>query len=579
MDRFAKILTFSLLALLFLLSSSQVGSAATLEQAVDQNGNCIIEDQEILRAVEYWVTGEPVPGTGGLTISDAKILQLMALWISGESICATPIEHRPQVVELDIDPDPALASDHAHGVYNYFDLLIQFHDPQRDIVQALIHVVWPGGDVDDYSEPFPAQGSTSGVFRSEGYWTDSPGAITFTVVLVDRAGNRSEPYTRSFSVISGSPTPTDHPPQILDLSIDPDPAIASDCDREIYNYFDVFVQFRDEERDVTQALIHTIWTNGESEDDTWAITAQDNASGTAKLWYDWWSCVTGTMTLTVVLVDRAGNHSQSFTKAFSVVTGGPIPTDHTPAITGISCPSEIPVGQTATCSIGFSDSRGDIIEARFVKVAGSPGSTSFDPRVYGQTSGSFSFSIECSGPTPQQTMEVTLADEAGNRSGPAYFSYTCVEAGPQDVATAFLAIINQYRSQSGQCFDLMADAWVSWPASASRNLALSSALNGASVYHSQFMADHDCFAHVCPGEADLQTRIESFGYTGWTSYGENIYKATQGLETPEAAFEAWRNSPGHNRNMLTCQFKEIGVGRVYDADSGYWYWTTDFGSR
>ncbi|MGQ9478020.1 MAG: CAP domain-containing protein [Candidatus Bipolaricaulia bacterium] len=461
MGRFAKALTFGLLALLFLSSLSQTGSATTIEQAVDRNGNCIIEDQEILRAVEYWVTGEPLPGTGGLTISDAKILQLMALWINGASVCATPTDHTPSVIGLSIDPNPALASDSDHGIMNYFDLLIQFTDPQRDIAQALIHVVWPDGDADDYTEAVPAQGSTSGVFRSEDYWTDTSGTISFTVVLVDRAGDRSSPYTRSFSVISG----------------------------------------------------------------------------------------------------------------------GPPPTDHTPVITGINCPSEIPVGRTATCSVGFSDSRGDITEARFVKVAGSPGSTSFDPQVYGQTSGSFSFNIECSSSTPQQTMEVTLADEAGNRSGPAYFSYTCVEAGPQDVAQAFLATINQYRSQSGQCWDLAAQAWTSWPASASRNLALSTPLNNAAIYHSQFMADHDCFAHVCPGEADLVTRIESFGYTGWTSYGENIYKAPQGLETPEAAFEAWRNSPGHNRNMLTCQFEEIGVGRVYDADSGYWYWTTDFGSR
>jgi uncharacterized protein YkwD len=175
--------------------------------------------------------------------------------------------------------------------------------------------------------------------------------------------------------------------------------------------------------------------------------------------------------------------------------------------------------------------------------------------------GSFTFNIECHSPTYQQTMEVTLRDGAGNQSSPARFSYTCVEAGPQDVAQSFLAIINQYRSQSGQCFDLAANAWTSWPAGAARNLVLSPELNAAAVYHSQFMADHDCFAHVCPGEADVRTRIEQFGYTGWTSYGENIYKATQGLETPEAAFEAWRNSPGHNKNMLTCQFEEIGVGR------------------
>jgi uncharacterized protein YkwD len=577
MSRFAQGLVVGFLAFLFLSISGLTGLAVTVEQAVDRNGNCIIEDQEILWAVEYWITSEPLPGTGGLTINDAKILELMAFWINGASVCGAPSGHAPEVTDLNIDPNPALGSDCEHGIKNYFDLIISFRDPERDVTQALIH--WADGEAADYTEPITAQDNAAGVYRSAGFWIcDYYSTMAFTVVLVDRAGNRSAPFTKRFSVVSPG-QPTDRTPRILDLSIDPDPAVVSDCDREIYNYFDVFVRFTDEQRDVAQALIHTVWTNGESEDDTWSITAQDNASGAAKLFHDWWSCGVGTISFTVVLIDSVGNRSQPFTRSFSVVAGGPGPTDHTPVITGINCQSEIPVGQTATCSLGFADAGGDIVEARFVKVAGSPGSTSFDPGVYGQTSGSFTFNIECHSPTSQQTMEVTLRDGAGNQSSPAHFSYTCVEAGPQDVAQSFLAIINQYRSQSGQCFDLAANAWTSWPAGAARNLVLSPELNAAAVYHSQFMADHDCFAHVCPGEADVRTRIEQFGYTGWTSYGENIYKATQGLETPEAAFEAWRNSPGHNKNMLTCQFEEIGVGRVYDASSGYWYWTTDFGSR
>ncbi|MCR4404181.1 MAG: CAP domain-containing protein [Candidatus Acetothermia bacterium] len=574
-----RLLQALLLCAMLLLGSvpSLPALAATVEQAVDRNGSCVIDDAEILWAVEYWVTGEPVPGTGGLTISDAKILELVGLWISGESVCSAPTGHVPEVANLSIEPDPAVGSDCAHGIKNYFDLIISFRDPQRDVIQALIH--WTDGEAVDYTEAITAQDNAARVYRSVDFWIcDNYNTMAFTVVLVDRAGNRSAPFTKRFSVVRPG-QPADHTPRILDLSIDPDPAVVSDCDREIYNYFDVFMRFTDEQRDVTQALVHTVWPNGESEDDTLAITTQDNASGTAELWYDWWACGVGTLSLTVVLVDSAGNRSQPFTRSFSVVSGGPGPADHTPVITGINCQSEIPVGQTATCSVGFADPQGDIVEARFVKVAGSPGSTSFDPGVYGRTSGSFSFNIECSSPTAQQTMEVTLRDAAGNQSGPARFSYTCVEAGPQDVAQVFLGIINQYRSQSGQCWDMLAQSWVSWPASAARNLALSSPLNNAAVYHSQFMADHDCFDHVCPGEADVRTRIERFGYTGWTSYGENIYKAPQGLETPEAAFEAWRNSSGHNKNMLTCQFEEIGVGRVYDANSGYWYWTTDFGSR
>lgn len=435
--------------------------ALAVAQILDGQGNSngYLDGAELIAGIQRYASGQPLDGRA---IDGRILIGLIQIYAARTPLGAPAVNDPPRITDLDISPNPALTSDYDRGIENDFDLLIYFSDPQQDVVQQLVHVVWPDGDNDDYTEPVTAQENADGVARSPGYSLNSPGTITFTVVLVDSAGNRSAPYTESFQVV------------------------------------------------------------------------------------------------------EAG--------------GGP-PTDHAPVITSTNCPTEIPVGQTTTCSVGFSDADGDIVEARFVKVAGSPGSTSFDPGIYGQTSGSFSFNIECSGPTPQQTMEVTLVDEAGSQSSPAQFDYACVESGPgpRDVDTAFLALINQYRSQSGQCWDIMSNVWVSWPAGATRDLTLSSELTDASIYHSQFMADHDCFAHQCPGEPDLRTRIEQAGYTGWTSYGENI---AAGRETPEEAFDAWRNSPGHNQNMLTCQFEEIGVGRVYAAGTQYgWYWTTDFGSR
>src|SRR4030042_556962 len=54
--------------------------------------------------------------------------------------------------------------------------------------------------------------------------------------------------------------------------------------------------------------------------------------------------------------------------------------------------------------------------------------------------------------------------------------------------------------------------------------------------------------------------------------------ARGGSPTPEGAFEAWRNSPGHNAVMLTSGFAVAGVGKAVDLESYYgWYWTEDFG--
>jgi uncharacterized protein YkwD len=50
-------------------------------------------------------------------------------------------------------------------------------------------------------------------------------------------------------------------------------------------------------------------------------------------------------------------------------------------------------------------------------------------------------------------------------------------------------------------------------------------------------------------------------------YGENICK---GYATPEAAVQAWINSKGHRKNMLSSRYTYIGVGQVNSS------WTQTF---
>lgn len=68
--------SFAMLLGLVLLMAGQFQGAdiQSLAQALDANGNGYLDDAEVLQAVQYWVTGEPVPGTGGHVISDAEIL-------------------------------------------------------------------------------------------------------------------------------------------------------------------------------------------------------------------------------------------------------------------------------------------------------------------------------------------------------------------------------------------------------------------------------------------------------------------------------------------------------------------------
>jgi hypothetical protein len=87
----------------------------TIEAALDTNGNGILDDDEILRALQYWSSGEEVPGTDGHTIDDAKMLELLHIWtsrrpISSASAQSEPIQARRTesltVREIKLSPNP-----------------------------------------------------------------------------------------------------------------------------------------------------------------------------------------------------------------------------------------------------------------------------------------------------------------------------------------------------------------------------------------------------------------------------------------------------------------------------------------
>jgi len=65
-----------------------VGTNASIAAAIDEDDDGLIEDAEILAAIDYWQTDEPVPETGGRLISDSTMLELIDLWQTGERIDA-----------------------------------------------------------------------------------------------------------------------------------------------------------------------------------------------------------------------------------------------------------------------------------------------------------------------------------------------------------------------------------------------------------------------------------------------------------------------------------------------------------
>lgn len=91
----------------------------------------------------------------------------------------------------------------------------------------------------------------------------------------------------------------------------------------------------------------------------------------------------------------------------------------------------------------------------------------------------------------------------------------------------------------------------------------------AARWHAQNMIDLNYFDHYEPNGRDPFTRMRAFGYPG---FAENVSYGSPN----KTAFCQWRNSDGHNKNMLGASHVSTGIGRALKASS-YAYWSSNFG--
>ncbi len=76
------------------------------------------------------------------------------------------------------------------------------------------------------------------------------------------------------------------------------------------------------------------------------------------------------------------------------------------------------------------------------------------------------------------------------------------------------------------------------------------------------------FSHTSPTYGSPFDMMRDFGIT-YQAAGENI---AQGQRTPEEVVQAWMNSEGHRKNILSAEFTHIGVGHETTAN----HWTQMF---
>jgi uncharacterized protein YkwD len=122
-------------------------------------------------------------------------------------------------------------------------------------------------------------------------------------------------------------------------------------------------------------------------------------------------------------------------------------------------------------------------------------------------------------------------------------------------------LVNEARAKGCQC----GDTW--YPAA--KPLSWNDLLEAAALRHARDMNQNKFFSHTGKDGSDAGGRITETGYR-WTFYGENI---AFGHRTEEEVVRGWISSPGHCKNLMNPNYKEMGIAR-----SGN-YWTQDFGTR
>lgn len=92
-----------------------------------------------------------------------------------------------------------------------------------------------------------------------------------------------------------------------------------------------------------------------------------------------------------------------------------------------------------------------------------------------------------------------------------------------------------------------------------------STLQQAAQLRAKEIAQH--FSHTRPDGSSCFTVFEQYGLS-YRNCGENIAMGTH--LSPQGATELWINSSGHYKNMITPEFREIGLACYVEGEDIYW---------
>ena len=163
---------------------------------------------------------------------------------------------------------------------------------------------------------------------------------------------------------------------------------------------------------------------------------------------------------------------------------------------------------------------------------------------------------------PLFRQKVETTDHA-NKGGYVLRDTPSLGAEAQDT----LQRINAYRAKGARCgADQMA---------AAPPLVWNAALAQAAGKHAGDMAARRQLSHTGGDGSRMRDRVARESYA-WAALGENV---SAGYSTVVAGLAGWMTSPGHCRNMMSPDFREVGVGAASaPGDSFGWYRAMVLGS-
>lgn len=94
-------------------------------------------------------------------------------------------------------------------------------------------------------------------------------------------------------------------------------------------------------------------------------------------------------------------------------------------------------------------------------------------------------------------------------------------------------------------------------------------LENAAAAHARDMRRNGFFGHQGSNGSSIGERVTKAGYR-WRAVSENIAEGYGGFE---ATLLAWRDSPGHCRNLMSGSYREMGVSNIGEL------WVQDFGTQ